>query len=317
MKKRRWMENPHDLHEVFEFFHHEASNLKNAVTCVMDNLDSERNNFERAKETAALLDRRLDVLISALKAQRADLEQEEVLSVPEEDLFLAEKYFLERGTRMGVFTLLDNLCLKPSQDRAIRTALLWKAFTKIMPEFLISGAAKLPTNEMRFPLIHGAWEELGSGIFSKIHTRLFDEIASIVGLDDSAEASDTSVDEILMKMKSAKSPSYILGLVLGIEIPGVHIIETLYRALAWNSKLETELARHPFFRIHRKIEQGHIRRAVANYLRFCTDEGDRQEFNQGVDEALEFWITFWNRTRESSAAIPLKREDVCLTEAIS
>jgi hypothetical protein len=97
---------------------------------------------------------------------------------------------------------------------------------------------------------------------------------------------------------ASSSDAEILGMMLCLEIPACENIETIFTALAYTKRLEQDLAETKFFKFHRQIEIEHIRLSVANFLRFCRTEKEREEFVRGCDQGLNFWSLFWSSVSE-------------------
>jgi hypothetical protein len=156
------------------------------------------------------------------------------------------------------------------------------------------------TNEKRHYVIQTAFEELGMRRADKIHPELFWSTVELSGAtkDDLMRiTSNGRVGSALQTLKkgllSYKSDASVLGILLGLEIPAVENIETIYNALAYSNDLKNQLDSSEFFILHRQIEIEHVRLTVSNFLRFCPDENSRKIFIDGFDDGIEFWSRFW------------------------
>lgn len=85
----------------------------------------------------------------------------------------------------------------------------------------------------------------------------------------------------------------VLSLLLGLEIPAIENIETIFNSMAYNMVAKNTLNNEKFFILHREIEIEHIRSAVCNFVRFQKSELDILNFNKGFNDGIIFWKIFW------------------------
>lgn len=179
-------------------------------------------------------------------------------------------------------------------------AIAWHQFSEFMPYFLCQSCAQLSSNEKRHFAIQTAFEELGMRHADKIHHNMFWNAVVSCGLAHEIECFEDVAVQIAWlkgKLKSSTSDAYILGLLMGLEGPAEENIECIFNSLAYHPAVGKQLAEHEFFVVHRQVEIEHVKLTVANFLRFCKTELDKNEFLLGFDEGVEFWSMFWGSVK--------------------
>lgn len=209
--------------------------------------------------------------------------------------------FLKRKDEAALFDAYVAATRQPSLHAAIVLGTQWYRFSSLMSQLPSVAVGRLTETQMRHFVIQTAFEELGEHDGHMIHSHLFLEAIQVAGvreehvLDWCTFAPVTAAIERL-RQDLARSPSdqEILGLLHGLEIPANDIIEHLFAGLAHSPEVSTALQATPFFRIHRVVEDEHIRRGTANYLRFCPSLGEKMNFAHGFEHALLFWRCFFD-----------------------
>lgn len=175
----------------------------------------------------------------------------------------------------------------------------WHAFSMFMPQFLCQAAAMVSNNLARHYIVQGAFEELGMRDNTQIHPDLFWRAAESVELSiNNIVAAQNSLIHISLKslrerLLSYKSDMQIFGVLLGLEIPAIENIETVFASMAYNEATKLILEKNRFFIIHREIEFEHIRLTVSNFLRFQNSKQDIDNFILGFMDGIQFWDDFW------------------------
>lgn len=197
------------------------------------------------------------------------------------------------------------------RSRSYATAVgdYWTQFSKFVPNFLIRSASMLSENKKRVHFVRIAYEELGEGKPNEIHSDLFEDVLTRVGISElSLKEFDhqyfvpRSLEFLDASLSNAGSDSEIIGLGLGLEAPAYENIETIFSALQWSNQYYNIVEESLFFRIHRVVEAEHIRLNIENFLKFCQTEEDKTNFLRGFFNSLEFWKMFWNDAAIAASA---------------
>lgn len=210
------------------------------------------------------------------------------------------KYFMEEAEKRNVFVNIQaTMNIHRSQIAAETMAVAWYDFTRYVPTFITKAVAQTDDPERQHHLIQIAYDELGGNDKDYIHSKLFLEAIDQAGIELMASSSASSIKETLKVLDETlvgtKSQYGIVGLLLSFEIIAEENIETLFKSLCYDDKSEKVLAFSPFFKIHRADETEHIRHSIANFLRFCKTERDREEFRISFDQGIDFWHRFWDQ----------------------
>jgi hypothetical protein len=177
----------------------------------------------------------------------------------------------------------------------------WHHFSALAPQVMSIASAKVDNNLMRHYIVQIIFEELGTRNHRLIHPDLF--LDSIESIGVTSERRKEFVTRHLRQlgftyltsiMNASKSNSEILGILLGLEINANENIQTIFDSLAFDDEATQKVKETPFFKIHRIAEDEHIRLDVANFLRFCKSDDEKEKFIQGFDRAVIFWKRYWN-----------------------
>ena len=177
----------------------------------------------------------------------------------------------------------------------------WHHFSARVAQFLCYASAKVSTNRLRHYVIQIAFEELGMRDVNEIHADMFQQafIATQFNVQDKmGDFIPKSLSVLNCEMKNFTSDGYILGVLLGFEIPAVENISAVFNSLAFDAPRKSFLEKTKFFQLHQQIETEHIRLNVSNFLRFCDSESDRTQFKIGVTNGIKFWTEIWNEVGE-------------------
>lgn len=206
-----------------------------------------------------------------------------------------------------------------STARAVSTA--WHLFSEFMPWFLCYSASKVSSNLARHYVIQTAFEELGMRDHKQIHSGIFWHAAKSIGVDipDSTILQENSGVKKTLKYLKNKLLSYssdmkIFGILLGLEMPAIENIETLYNAMSHNETASDILNKDLFFLLHREVEVEHVRLTVSNFLRFQNSQEDKDEFVIGFMDGINFWELFWREVKDhimliASSSLNFKRDN--------
>jgi pyrroloquinoline quinone (PQQ) biosynthesis protein C len=212
-------------------------------------------------------------------------------------------YFRRRASAGHLFAGINECLGGGSRKSAVIVGANWLNFSTWLPSFLTLSAAKVADNLVRHYLIQIAFEELGGRKSDEIHCRLFAEAVAGIGIGEAELASAAGgaqsdiYDDFYEALLRAESTAEVLGLNLGVEIIAEENIETLFALLAYSDTAAETLNESVFFRMHRAIEEEHLRLSISNFLRFCGDDEDKRLFLRGFDKSIDFWRSFWNRNR--------------------
>lgn len=294
-----------------------ARSLRHILSTGMSFIDTSINNLSGTKPDRSQAKKIYDIGAAKLRSAIADLDRyssaeseakdlgyngtiEEIYTSSNEQVAAWTRRFESHVHELNIFPSFENSC-PVSATRAQTVGVLWHEFSSFMPWFLCQAAAMVTTNEKRHYVIQTAFEELGMRNSKEIHPDMFWEAAKSVGVDDSTRESvgkSKEAIEVLGFLKNTllqyKTDEEILGILLGLEIPAVENIETVFRSLAHNEIALAKLEENKFFRLHRQIEIEHVRLTVSNFLRFCPNEDQQHRFVSGFFDGLKFWSNFWS-----------------------
>jgi len=209
-------------------------------------------------------------------------------------------HFMTEAHKRNVFTnIRATLASRRSLIAAETMARAWYDFTRFVPVFLTKAVAQTDDPERQHHLIQIAYDELGGRDKTRIHSKLFLDAISEIGVRVVPGSTGSSIREILRvldrTLAGTQSQYGIVGLLLSFEIIAEENIETLFQTLCHDDECEKTLSASLFFKIHRADESEHIRHSVANFLRFCQTDAQRSEFMVSFDEGIDFWQRFWDQ----------------------
>jgi hypothetical protein len=177
----------------------------------------------------------------------------------------------------------------------------WHHFSALAPQVMSIASAKVDNNLMRHYIVQIIFEELGTRNHRLIHPDLFLDAIESIGVTTAKRKklvrkhlSKLGFTDLVAIMNEAKSNSEILGILLGLEIDANENIQTIFEALTFNVDAYQKIKETPFFKIHRIAEDEHIRLDVANFLRFCKSDDEKEKFSQGFDKSVIFWKNYWD-----------------------
>lgn len=191
------------------------------------------------------------------------------------------------------------------RDRPTRAQLCigagWYEFTNSVPWMLCFLASKSEGNLARHFLIQTAFEELGGRNRNAIHSDLYMSALQRIGMDEGTVKEYIEVNVPLFALEKLKKSTHavkgnpeIMGLCLGLELPANENISTILAGLGTNEELQATLLKTPFFKIHRLVEDEHIRLSVSNFLQFCQGDQEKDKFLKGFEGGITFWKEFWS-----------------------
>lgn len=197
--------------------------------------------------------------------------------------------------------IFDGMKVLPKNFKTAQSvATGWHAFSEFMPWFLCLAASMVSTNQARHYVIQTAFEELGMRDCDQIHPDMFWKAANSIDIFSPDELILSENSEIKNSLKflkerlfSYKTDMSIFGILLGLEIPAVENIETLFTAMAYDTSSERILNKEFFFKLHRIVEIEHVRLTVSNFLRFQKSDTDINLFINGFMDGIIFWKKFW------------------------
>ncbi len=210
------------------------------------------------------------------------------------------QHFMSEAQKRNVFANIKAaLAGKRSLIAAQTMATAWYDFTRYVPTFITKAVAQTHDPERQHHLIQIAYDELGGRNKEFIHSQLFLKAIETIGVKIEPNLSCSSIKEVLQvldrTLAHTHSQSGIIGLLLSFEIIAEENIETLFDGLCYSDEYDEILSDTPFFKIHRADETEHIRHSVANFLRFCNTETDREEFKRSFDQGIDYWHRFWDQ----------------------
>ena len=223
---------------------------------------------------------------------------ESIYTVNHQDIINWTNYFHERMNEKEIFKkFTENL--PKDIDTASIVATGWHVFSTFMTQFLCQAAAMVSNNLARHYVIQTAFEELGMRDSAQIHPDLFWEAAKSIGITvhESVKKENSMITASLSNLKSSllsyTSDMQIFGVLLGLEIPAIENIETVFSSMAYNENAKMALEKDIFFILHREIEVEHVRLTVSNFLRFQKSKKDVDDFIFGFTDGIKFWNDYW------------------------
>lgn len=211
------------------------------------------------------------------------------------------RQFREFGQKRDVFVNINaTIQYRRSREAAEAMARVWYDFSRHVPKFIARAVSQTDDPERQHHLIQIAYDELGGRNKKLIHSDLFVEALARAGVGFTPGPHLSPIRPVLEMLDEslvgAGSEEAIIGLLLSFEILAPENIETLFECLCFDESARAALTASPFFKIHRQDETEHIRHSVANFLRFCTTEEDRENFLRSFDDGLSFWVRFWDQS---------------------
>ena len=247
--------------------------------------------------TAEQLDQEIiDLEIST----RSDRVFEKVYTSDSPEVIQWTTYFYKKAVIPDIFKDIWNQMSTKRKLNAEVIGSFWHKFSALAPKVMCNGAAKVSNNLMRHFIVQIIYEELGKRDHRCIHPDFFLDCVDKAGIVEARRLyllqkyKDYVPFKYLEKiMSDAKNDSMVLGILLGLEINAEENIHTIFEALSFDETQRVLMTRTPFFAIHRAAEKEHIRLDVANFLRFCPDHENKDDFIQGFHQAVYFWMMFW------------------------
>lgn len=211
------------------------------------------------------------------------------------------EYFTMRANIPEIFREVGKKISTKKFLHAEIVGTFWHHFSALAPQVMSIASAKVDNNLMRHYIVQIIFEELGTRNHRLIHPDLFLDAIESIGVTTERRKvlvmkhlSKLGFNNLTSIMNEAKSNSEILGILLGLEIDANENIQTIFDSLAFDDLATQKLNETPFFKIHRIAEDEHIRLDVANFLRFCKSDGEKEKFTQGFDKAVLFWKNYWD-----------------------
>lgn len=219
-------------------------------------------------------------------------------------------FFYQRCDIDAIFGKFATLSESIKKPKAIAVATQWYRFSSFMPWFLSRAASMMPNNEKRHYVIQTAYEELGMRVVEEIHPEMFRATAITTGIDEhyftdlkQYEPVTQQLAWLANQLLQCDNDSEVMGMLLGLECPANENIDTIFNALAINQEAENKAKESSFFKLHRAIEIEHVRLTVSNFLRFCPNELQKEQFIRGFDAGIHFWRGFWSEVGLLMSAI--------------
>lgn len=209
--------------------------------------------------------------------------------------------FRDIGHSWDVFANI-NATIANRRSRAVAETMarVWSDFSRHVPKFIARAVSQTDDPERQHHLIQIAVDELGGKNKKLIHSKLFMEAISKIGIGFGSGSNLSPIRAVLdmldQSLASARSEEAIIGLLMSFEILAPENIETLFECLSFDDAARETLSASPFFKIHRQDETEHIRHSVANFLRFCTTDDEKSAFMTAFREGVYFWERFWDQS---------------------
>ena len=236
---------------------------------------------------------------------RSDRVYETVYDKDSKEVIEWTQYFSERANIPEIFSEISKRLSTKNYLHAEVVGTFWHHFSALAPQVMSLAAARVDNNLMRHYIVQIIFEELGTRNHRLIHPDLFLDAIESIGISSlrrqelvARHLQKLGFNLLSQVMDEAKSNSEILGVLLGLEIDANENIQTIFDALSFNDEATTKIKDTPFFKIHRIAEDEHIRLDVANFLRFCQTESEKEKFFLGFDKAVNFWTHYWNAMSE-------------------
>ena len=245
---------------------------------------------------------------SAAKALGYNGTIEGIYTIEHPEVVKWTNYFHKKIQERKIFENFHaKLCRNILTARIVSTG--WHAFSGFMPAFLCRAASMMSTNLARHYVIQTAFEELGMRDHKQIHADLFWNAAKSIGItsEDSILEENGKLKKSLNFLKnqlmSYSCDMQVFGILLGLEMPAIENIETIYSAMSYNNFAKSILDKDLFFILHREVEIEHVRLTVANFLRFQKTRQDIDNFIEGFTDGVNFWDKFWCAIKEHTLRV--------------
>ncbi|MGF6637043.1 iron-containing redox enzyme family protein [Paraburkholderia sp. MM6662-R1] len=187
---------------------------------------------------------------------------------------------------------------------------------KICPEYLsftsafpgiLAGLVSSTRGGVQFYLVSILYSELGSGVESKAHSRLFRTLCEEVGISD-------VTDDVNIRLPSTKALVHGLhqiyhdgnqviqglGAQYALEFQADHMLKEFRKAFAWfdwpGSKGSEGLI---FFEVHRSDEPDHSDAMRMALMRYIKEEDQLKEAEKGARKCLDLLAGFWEGLYET------------------
>lgn len=224
---------------------------------------------------------------------------EEIYKNDHPDVIKWTKYFHDYVSEKRIFENFMHQIQKNIATARI-VAASWYSFSEFMPFFLCRAASMVSNNLTRHYIIQTAFEELGMRDYKQIHSEMFYQAANSIGIyflkncdliDENLIISTISI--LKDRLSFYYNDMQIMGILLGLELPAIENIETIFTCMAYDQCAEKKLKESLFFKIHREVEIEHVRLTVSNFLRFSKSVEDIKNFINGFEDGINFWSKFW------------------------
>jgi hypothetical protein len=208
--------------------------------------------------------------------------------------------FYHRANVNEIFAITWEKIKNNDKNNSAIIGTFWHHFSSLAPKVMSIAAGKVSNNLIRHYIVQIIFEELGSRNHRLIHPDIFLDCLYELDVNDQERnriitkyVHKMPFQSLLSIMDNANSDSKILGILLGLEIDAEENITTIHDGLIYNEKSMNVVKKSSFFRIHKIAEKEHIRLNVANFLKFCPTDENKQDFLEGFDEAVNFWRIYW------------------------
>lgn len=232
---------------------------------------------------------------------RSDRVFENIYDKESEEVIQWTAYFTKRANIPEIFSEIRKRVSSRKFLHAEIVGTFWHHFSALAPRVMSIASAKVDNNLMRHYIVQVIFEELGTRNHRLIHPDLFLDAIELIGVTTdkrkrlvSKHLSKLGFHDLTAVMNGAESNCEILGILLGLEIDANENIQTIFESLAFSDEATQKIKDTTFFKIHRIAEDEHIRLDVANFLRFCKTNDEKEKFTQGFDKAVIFWKNYWD-----------------------
>lgn len=225
------------------------------------------------------------------------------------------RFFTDRAYQVLDFSKFHKEVPR-SNAKAVAVSTQWYQFSAFMPYFLCQAAAFMSTNEKRHYVIQTAFEELGMRDVDEIHPEMFKQCcveAGIPGEMFQKLSAHEPVQALLLRlndlMLASQDDDYIMGMLLGLELPAEDNISSIFHSCAFDSTAEAKLRTHKFFKLHMALECEHVRLTVSNFLRFSLATEAKNQFIAGFDEGIRFWVDYWQEMSHFAIGLSIANQE--------
>jgi len=254
--------------------------------------------FPRRHKTLRPIFRTIDGFGQSYSGIKDKLFEPEFTSLAHPEIAKIQFEFRQRAHLDPLYTQV-SIDLKNSKTKATRATAFWLEFSRQIPKVLSTLASKCESNLARHFMIQAAFEELGGRNRCHIHCDLFVQCLRQAGSESEVLETHSEIfknrifTDLIEYASSCGNDQQIFGFAAGLELYANENINLVKVGAQKCAKFSEAVDRSEFFIIHDTVENEHIRSTLANYIRFCKTNVEKNNFVWAFDKSIDFWRRFW------------------------